>query len=224
MSFPDARQPIGRRTFLAGAGGAALLGAAAACGGNTGRGGGGGTAISQWYHQYGETGTEQAAKRCAASYKKATVAVQWTPGDYASKLNAGLLSSKGPDVFESQFNVQLARAGRVAPLDDIIDPVKSDDNSYDITANTYKGHIYGVRMIDDPQFFYYRKSMFDRAGLKHRQGVDHEEGQGHLRRQRRRRRSAGWARPVVRRTQERSSRRWRSSISSPAGTRSSGRW
>lgn len=171
MSSPDAGQRFGRRTFLAGAGGAALLGAAAACGGNTGRSGGG-TTISQWYHQYGEKGTEQAAKRYAASYKKANVAVQWTPGDYASKLNAGLLSNKGPDVFESQFNVELARAGRVVPLDDIIDSVKSDYNSYDITANTYKGHIYGVRMIDDPQFFYYRKSMFNRAGVKPPETLD----------------------------------------------------
>ena len=39
--------------------------------------------------------------RYAKEYPDATVKVQWTPGDYTSKLNAGLLSSSGPDVFES---------------------------------------------------------------------------------------------------------------------------
>lgn len=66
-----------RRTFLKGAGSLALIGAtAAACGG--------GKHLSQWYHQYGEKGTEQAAKKYAAAYKKEKVQVQWKPGDYGS--------------------------------------------------------------------------------------------------------------------------------------------
>ena len=45
--------------------------------------------INQWYHQYGEAGTQQAVERYAKEYPDATVKVQWTPGDYTSKLNSG---------------------------------------------------------------------------------------------------------------------------------------
>ena len=65
----------------------------AACGGNTGRGSssstsaGGGSkgstvTLQQWYHQYGEAGTQQAVEKYAAAYQDATVKVQWKPGDY----------------------------------------------------------------------------------------------------------------------------------------------
>ncbi|MGW0228463.1 ABC transporter substrate-binding protein [Actinopolymorpha singaporensis] len=171
-------QPAGawsRRTFLRRTGGLAALGAfAAACGGNTGRpasgggGGGGGsnTVLSQWYHQYGEAGTKEAALKYAKAYDKAAVNVQWTPGDYASKLASGLLSDKGPDVFESQLNIAMVQSKQVVPLDDIISDVKDDFNANDITTNTVDGKLYGIRMIDDPQLIYYRKSLLDKAGLK----------------------------------------------------------
>src|SRR5690349_14646158 len=70
---------IERRRVLAAGGGVALTAVlASACGSNTGRGGGGsGAGLSQWYHQYGEPGTERAVKRYAAAYKKAHVSVQW---------------------------------------------------------------------------------------------------------------------------------------------------
>ena len=97
-----------RRTFLSLVGALGLGGALAACGGDSGGldTGGGGSAggtptIRQWYHLYGEEGTEQAVKRYAEGYERATVEVQWTPGDYESKLSSGLLSGTGPDVFES---------------------------------------------------------------------------------------------------------------------------
>ncbi|HEX5383397.1 MAG TPA: hypothetical protein VFW54_02040, partial [Propionibacteriaceae bacterium] len=111
-------QGIDRRRFLRGLGlGAAAIAAGpvlAACGGGSSglsgdQGGGqasGGASgakptLSTWYHQYGEAGTQQAVTRYAKEYPDASVKVQWTPGDYTSKLNAGLLSSSGPDVFES---------------------------------------------------------------------------------------------------------------------------
>ena len=58
----------------------------AACGDNTGRGGtptpDGGSAsgagrpsIAQWYHQYGEAGTQEAVERYAAEYDAADVTV-----------------------------------------------------------------------------------------------------------------------------------------------------
>ncbi|OIV35519.1 sugar ABC transporter substrate-binding protein [Mangrovactinospora gilvigrisea] len=158
-----------RRAILRSAGALAALGPLAACGNNNGRGGsssGGGKSISQWYHQYGEKGTQQAAQKFAKAYKKADVSIQWVAGDYGSKLSAGLLSSSGPDVFEDQPNIQMVKAKQAVPLDDIVGPVKGDYLPADIASHTIDGKIYGVRMIDDPQFFYYRKSLFAKAGVQ----------------------------------------------------------
>src|SRR4051794_8031494 len=110
-----------RRDLLKRTGGLAALAAfTAACGGNTGRpssggdGGGGAKAtLSQWYHQYGEAGTQQAATKYAKAYTDANVTVAWTPGDYAAKLSSGLLSNKGPDVFESQLNIGMVKSNQV---------------------------------------------------------------------------------------------------------------
>lgn len=164
-AWPPGQHPLSRRSALRGAAGLAALaglgGLGAACG-NNGRSSGS-SSLAQWYHEYGEKGTEQAAKRYAAAYKKATVNVSWILGDYGTKLSTGLLGANGPDCFESQLNVSMVQSKQVAPLDDLIDPVKSDYNSYDLAPNTINGHIYGVREIDDPQFFYYRKSLFAKA-------------------------------------------------------------
>src|SRR5262245_31320982 len=95
---------ISRRTLLAAAaraGAGAGAGLLTACGNNTGRGpGSSGAALSQWYHQYGEAGAEQAVQRYADSYDKADVSVQWRPGDYDQQTAAALLTDSGPDVFE----------------------------------------------------------------------------------------------------------------------------
>jgi multiple sugar transport system substrate-binding protein len=138
----------------------------AACGSNTGRASGGAGALQQWYHQYGEKGTQQAALKFAKAYKDAAVTVQWVPGDYANKLSSGLLSSSAPDVFESQLNIELIKTGQLAPLDDIFASVKDDFSDADVKLNTYEGKIYGIKMIDDPQMLYYRKSLFQKAGVQ----------------------------------------------------------
>ncbi|MQA78009.1 MAG: extracellular solute-binding protein [Streptosporangiales bacterium] len=161
-----------RRDVLRGAGGLAALGALAACGSNTGRPQEDTTGLSQWYHQYGEAGTQQAAKRYAKAYKDASVSVQWVPGDYAKKLSSGLLSSDGPDVFEYQFNQSLAKAKQVVALDDVVADVKDDFNEIDLATNTYEGKLYGIRMIDDPQLIYYRKSLLSKAGIEPPDTVD----------------------------------------------------
>jgi multiple sugar transport system substrate-binding protein len=148
-----------RRTFLKGAGSLALIGAtAAACGS--------GKHLSQWYHQYGEQGTEQAAKKYAKQYKKETVQVNWKTGDYATLLSAALLGRNVPDVFESQFNVQMVHSKQVVPLDDVIGDTRSDFSDIDLQTNSLDGKLYGIRMIDDPQILYYRKSMLQNAGLQ----------------------------------------------------------
>ncbi|MFC8679521.1 ABC transporter substrate-binding protein [Streptomyces griseorubiginosus] len=165
----EGARSLGRRNFLRASGALAAVGALSACGSNTGRSGGsggGGTSLSQWYHQYGEAGTQQAALRYAKAYTKADVSVQWIPGDYASKLASGLVSSSGPDVFEFHPDVQMAKSGQIVPLDDVIADVKSDFSDNDLTANSVDGKVYGIRMIDDPQFLYYRKSLLEKAGVE----------------------------------------------------------
>jgi multiple sugar transport system substrate-binding protein len=158
---------LSRRHLLGAVGGVAAAGAvSAACGSNSGRGGGSSSgSISQWYHQYGEAGTQAAAQRYAKAYSGSKVTIQWIPGDYDSKISSGLLSKNGPDVFEWHFNYQLAKAGQVVALDDIIADVKSDFSDIDLASNSLDGKVYGIRMIDDPQLFFYRKSMLAKAGI-----------------------------------------------------------
>ncbi|MFC8370444.1 ABC transporter substrate-binding protein [Streptomyces sp. NPDC057239] len=158
-----------RRSALRAALGLAAAGGLAACGGNNGRGGGGsgsGKSLVQYFHAYGEAGTEQAIKRYAKAYEEADVTTQWITGsNFESKLFASLLTDKAPDVFEFHPQIQLVKSGQVADLTDLVGPVKDDFNPADIQSHTVDGKIYGVRMIDDPQFFFYRKSLFDKAGV-----------------------------------------------------------
>ncbi|MET9871059.1 extracellular solute-binding protein, partial [Streptomyces sp. NPDC006386] len=62
--------------------------------------------------------------------------------------------------------IQMVKSGQVADLTDIIDPVKDDFNPADIKSHTVDGKIYGVRMIDDPQFLFYRPSLFEKAKIE----------------------------------------------------------
>ncbi|ELS57565.1 ABC transporter substrate-binding protein [Streptomyces viridochromogenes] len=155
-----------RRTVLRAALGLTAAGTLAACGSNTGRGGSG-DGLVQYFHAYGEAGTEQAIKRYAKAYKKADVTTQWITGsNFESKLFAALLTDQAPDLFEFHPQYQLIESGQVADLTDIVAPVKDDFNQADIASHTVDGKIYGVRMIDDPQFFFYRKSMLEKAGVQ----------------------------------------------------------
>jgi len=158
-----------RRTALRAAMGLAAAGGLAACGSNNGRGGGSGsgTNLVQYFHAYGEAGVEQAVKKYAKAYDKANVTTQWITGsNFEQKLFAALLTKNAPDVFEFHPQIQLVKSGQVADLTDIIDPVKDDFNPADIKSHTVDGKIYGVRMIDDPQFFFYRPSMFEKAKVE----------------------------------------------------------
>lgn len=158
-----------RRTALRAALGLAAAGGLAACGGNNGRGGGSGsgTNLVQMFHAYGEAGTEQAIKRYAKAYKDANVTTQWiTSSDFESKLFSALLTDNAPDLFEFHPQIQMVKSGQVADLTDIVEPVKDDFNPADIKSHTVDGKIYGVRMIDDPQFFFYRKSMLEKAKVE----------------------------------------------------------
>ncbi|MEU5536510.1 sugar ABC transporter substrate-binding protein [Streptomyces sp. NPDC020362] len=160
---------ISRRTLLAAGAGAGLL---TACGSNTGRGGGDegggpGPKLSQWYHQYGEPGTEQAVQSYAAAYKKAHVTVQWRPGNYDQQTAAALLTDSGPDVFEVNGpTLDQIRAGQVVDLTDLLHGVKDDFNPAVLTPKTYDGKIWGIPQVIDMQLLYYRKSLLADAGVR----------------------------------------------------------
>lgn len=166
-----------RRDFLALGGGLSLAAVLAACGSNTGRkagasaGSSGGSAstgtIKQWYHQYGEAGTEQAVKRYAAGYKQAKVQVTWTPGDYDKKSAAALLTSSGPDVFEAGNGptIDMIKGKQVVPLDDLLGSAKSDFNTAVLDRMTYQGHLYAIPETIDMQLLVYRKSLLRKAGV-----------------------------------------------------------
>lgn len=163
---------MNRRRFLRTVGAAGTLAAGggllAACGG-TGSGGGKIT-LQQWYHEYGEAGTQQAVLRYAADYSKSSpvnVKITWVPGDYATKLSTVLVSNNPPDVFEHYtFNENWVKQGLLEPLDDLYTPaIKSDFNPVNLASFTVDGKIYGVKMFDDVEFFYYRKSTLSQAGI-----------------------------------------------------------
>ncbi|MGA4848733.1 ABC transporter substrate-binding protein [Streptomyces sp. G5(2025)] len=159
---------ISRRTLL---GTGAALGLLTACGANTGRGGGGsggrGPRLAQWYHQYGEAGTEQAVKRYAAAYEKADVQVQWRPGNYDEQTAAALLTDSGPDVFEVNGpSLDQIRKGQVVDLTDLFDGVRDDFNPVALAPKTYDGKIWAIPQVVDMHLLYYRKSLLDDAGVE----------------------------------------------------------
>ncbi|MFD7601566.1 ABC transporter substrate-binding protein [Streptomyces mirabilis] len=156
---------ISRRALLTAGADAGLL---TACGSNTGRGddAGAGPRLSQWYHQYGETGTEQAVQRYAAAYEKAKVDVQWRPGNYDQQTAAALLTDSGPDVFEGGPTLDQIQGGQVVDLTDLLDGVKDDFNPAVLTPKTYDGRIWGIPQVIDMQLLYYRKSLLSDAGVE----------------------------------------------------------
>ncbi|PBC82290.1 MULTISPECIES: ABC transporter substrate-binding protein [unclassified Streptomyces] len=166
---------INRRRLLAAGGGVALAaGLATACGSNTGRGGGGsGPALSQWYHQYGEPGTQQAVKRYAAAYRKADVSVQWRPGDYDRQTAAALLTDSGPDVFEANGPLlDQIQGGQVVDLTAEIEPVKDDFHQAVLAPKIWQDKIWGIPQVVDMQLLYYRKSLLKKAGVQPPQTLD----------------------------------------------------
>ena len=127
--------------------------------------------LTQWYHQYGEAGTQQAVLRYAREYTRLhpdiAVEVVWVPGDYHTKLSTALLTFGGPDIFETQLTTPMVTAGQVAPLDDILTPdARADFSPRDLAMNTVNGRLYGIKMLDDTGVLFYRKSLLRKAGLQ----------------------------------------------------------
>ncbi|MER5618168.1 extracellular solute-binding protein [Streptomyces sp. NPDC002215] len=165
------RAQLSRRGFL---GGSLLFVAGTAIGCTTspadGSSSGAKSTLNVWSHAYGEAGTQQALTRYATEFTKANpdiaVKVTWVPGDYTAKLNASLLTDAAPDVFEhGDFTQGIARRGQVAALDAQYGSAKDDFNQGDRDVVTVDGKLYGVKMLDDVQMLYYRKSALAKAGI-----------------------------------------------------------
>ncbi len=128
--------------------------------------------LAQWYHPYPEAGVQEAVTRYAAAYQKSKVAVQWNPDDYETKLNAALTAGPVPDVFEGQVTVDRVRQGQLAPLDDVVGPVRGDFNSSVLAAQTVDGKTYGIPQALDTQVLFYRKSFLQEAKVQPPQTLD----------------------------------------------------
>ena len=168
---------INRRRFLGLAGlAAASVAELSACGSNTGRPSSEGSAtaggdlpqLSQWYHEYGEDGVEDAVKRYAAAYPDATVTVKWNPGDYDKLVSAALLTADVPDVFEygNGPTLDMIKAGQVVDLTEVIGDAKSQFSAPVLAAMTWEDKIYAIPQTVDMQLLYYRKSALEKAGVQ----------------------------------------------------------
>lgn len=164
---------LSRRTILGMGTSLAATTALAACGTNQGPLGqtpsaGGKPALSQWYHEYGEDGVQDAVKKYAAEYPDATVTVQWNPGDYSKLLSAALLTDTVPDVFEAEMGASLDMilAGQVVDLSDIMKPVAETFNPAVMKRFTFKDKIYAIPQTIDMQLLYYRPSLLQKAGVE----------------------------------------------------------
>ena len=178
---------LGRRQLLALGGSLAASGALAACGSNTGRsdststgsggtsgGGGAKPTLSQWYHQYGEAGTQQAVQKYAAAYTEATVKVEWKPGDYDKSTAASLLTDAGPDVFEygNGPTIDMIKGGQVVDLTDALGSAKDDFNPSVLARMTWQDKVWAIPQVVDMQLLVYRKSLLQAAGVQPPQTVE----------------------------------------------------
>ncbi|MGW5460826.1 ABC transporter substrate-binding protein [Streptomyces sp. NPDC003996] len=158
---------MSRRGVLVAGAGLAGGGLLSACGGNTGRGSGSSAELSQWYHQYGEAGTEQAVERYAGAYRKARVRVQWRPGNYDQQTAAALLTDSGPDVFEVNGpTLDQIQGGQVVDLTELVKGVEGNFNPAVLAPKTYDGRVWGIPQVVDMQMLYYRKSLLRDAGVE----------------------------------------------------------
>jgi len=175
---------IPRRRFLSLTGGLAAAAAGlSACGSNTGRpdAGSSGSAssspasgaasnieLTQWYHEYGENGVEEAVKRYAAAYDKAKVTVKWNPGEYSKLVSAALLTNKVPDVFEygNGPTLDMIKAGQVVDLTETLGDAKNQFAQSVLAAMTWDDKIWAIPQTIDMQMIYYRKSLLEKAGVQ----------------------------------------------------------
>lgn len=129
--------------------------------------------LVQWYHQYGEAGTEEAVQRYASQYTEENpnieIEVVWQLGDYGAALNAALLTDEAPDVFElgGPPTVDHLRQNQITSLEDIYtDEIRADFREGTLNACSIDGTLYAIKMVEDTGGLFYRKSMLEEAGIE----------------------------------------------------------
>lgn len=168
---------LSRRSLFTLSGAAVAASALTACGSNTGgvntgqsapASSGAAVALSQWYHEYGEKGVQEAVSRYAAQYQAAKVTVKWNPGNYDQLIPTVLLTNDVPDIFEyaNGPTLDMIKAGQVVDLTDVIGPVAANFNKPVIDRLTYQGKIWAVPQTIDMQLLYYRKSVLAAKNLQ----------------------------------------------------------
>jgi multiple sugar transport system substrate-binding protein len=130
--------------------------------------------LSQWYHQYGEEGTQQAVEGYAKAYPGAMVTVQWNPGDYDQKVASALLTDGGPDIFEygNGPSIDMIQGGQVVDMSGILGDAEADFTRSLVQRMTFKGRLYAVPQVTDMQLLVYRKSLLQAAGVNPPTTVD----------------------------------------------------
>lgn len=186
MANDPMKLPMGRRRLLALGGGALAAGAFATSGGRIGamtrrpsglrvpRSGDLPT-IQQWYHQYGEEGTQAAVERYAAAYEDADVEVTWQPGDYDQTTVASLLTDDGPDVFEygNGPTIDMIQSEQVVPMTDLFtDETRADFNQSVLGRMTYQDEIWAIPQVIDMQILVYNTQMLEDAGIDPPETID----------------------------------------------------
>lgn len=90
-------------------------------------------------------------------------------GNFATQIFLALSAKRAPDVFllNSLGIGELAAAGFLAPLDDYLAGWDGWAQYPDLIkhALTFKGHVWALPFVLDTHFLYYRKDVFERAGL-----------------------------------------------------------
>lgn len=133
-----------------------------------------GIVLKQWYHQYGEEGCQEAVMRYAEEYnalmasqgKDVKVEVSWVAGNYQSKLSAALLTDEAPDVYERHVDISNVKAGHLTPLNDLYtDDLIAEFGPETMGSLMVDDNIYAIKMIHDIVGIYYRKSVFEEAGI-----------------------------------------------------------
>jgi multiple sugar transport system substrate-binding protein len=90
-------------------------------------------------------------------------------GDYYTKLLLGMQGGSGPDVTHIGGDTigEMVDAGYLAPLDDYLAKWEDWKQYPDAVKQgvTYQGKVYGIPYGLDTRFLYYRKDVFQKAGL-----------------------------------------------------------
>ena len=167
---------MSRRDFLklggAGLAGATLLGVAG-CGGAGGGAAGGTVELTLWHQEQPPNRVQQFQKVIDAfnkSQKDIQVKQQvqnWE--DAYQKTTAAIQAGTPPDLQFTipDFTVAIKQTGAVQPVDDIVNEINSSHTFLEnaVQPYTYEGHKWAVPAFGMIQMLWYRKDMYEAAGL-----------------------------------------------------------